>query len=218
MGLSPNLSELNVTEQELRRRAVVVVDIYRKVLSSHAGVSEGITRGVSRVFAQLFPAVLKGDRITLALAAQGDSEANQLFTELFPPTHAIWAHIETRQFHPSFDESVETPLAPKEKSATDELADEEVAPTGLATHRWKDNPEEQRFAEAWKKVNTYPYKTLMHLLRDYKKPSYASEPTARDAAVAATVIQWLGSPVGLNFLAELGYCLNKPSKNVKKPT
>lgn len=79
--------------------------------------------------------------------------------------------------------------------------------TGLHTHRLSDNPEEARFAEAWRRMQAGS--TLAWLLtvgspRGWPVPS---NPSAE--VVAATVIQWLGSPVGRGFLADLGY--------VKKP-
>lgn len=77
--------------------------------------------------------------------------------------------------------------------------------TGLSTHRFRDNPEELRFAEAWSKQNDHGG-TLAYLL----DPAHGGrgrppEPTDREHVVAATVVQWLGSPVGQSFLAELGY-------------
>jgi hypothetical protein len=74
---------------------------------------------------------------------------------------------------------------------------------GLHTQRFKDNPEEKRFAEAFGRLG---WRTLDYLLggsdRDNGPPLDASD---RDRMVAATVIQWLGSPVGQGFLRDLGY-------------
>jgi len=78
--------------------------------------------------------------------------------------------------------------------------------TGLWEHRFKDNPEEQRFAEAWNKENSGPFHTLASLLDPYSGTKGRSpEPSPRDRLVAATVIQWLGSPVGQGYLEGLGY-------------
>ena len=72
-------------------------------------------------------------------------------------------------------------------------------------NRFKDNPEEARFARAWNQENT----TLLHppllaqLMGDGRDS--AKDITQRDATVAATVIQWLGSPIGQCFLQDLGY-------------
>lgn len=76
---------------------------------------------------------------------------------------------------------------------------------GLHTHRFADNPEERRFAEAWAKRDR---RNLAALLHDGPQPNVEAEvfpPTEREEQVAATVIQWLGSPVGQGFLRDLGY-------------
>ena len=67
----------------------------------------------------------------------------------------------------------------------------------------RENPEEVRFAKAWQKHNEQGC-TLDHLL-DPIGSGRPAESTERDTMVAATVIQWLGSPVGQFFLKELGY-------------
>jgi hypothetical protein len=76
---------------------------------------------------------------------------------------------------------------------------------GLHTHRFQENPEEKRFADSWAEQNRHG-SNLAHLLDPNPgrlgRPPEASE---RDHAVAATVIQWLGSPVGQGFLRDLGY-------------
>lgn len=72
---------------------------------------------------------------------------------------------------------------------------------GYQTHRFKNNPEERRFAVAWH--HQQAGKTLAYLLGNGVQPS--DMVSARDNDVAATVIQWLGSPVGRAFLEELGY-------------
>lgn len=77
---------------------------------------------------------------------------------------------------------------------------------GLWTHRFKDNPEELRFAEAWDEINETG-RILAWLLdtRDDGAVGKPADPSTNDRMVAATVIQWLGSPVGHGFLSELGY-------------
>lgn len=74
---------------------------------------------------------------------------------------------------------------------------------GLHQHRFKRNPEERRFAIAWE-VQSVVGRSLAHLL-DETGVSSPADPTPRDRTVAATVIQWLGSPVGQSFLKDLGY-------------
>lgn len=71
---------------------------------------------------------------------------------------------------------------------------------GLNQHRFNDNPLEKVFAEKWNEFNTSGH-TLEYLL----SPSNRRESTTmtdRDSIVAATVIQWLGSPVGQSFLRQ----------------
>ena len=72
---------------------------------------------------------------------------------------------------------------------------------GLHARRCQTNPEEQRFAGAWSERNPLPW------LLDERavQTGRPADPSKRDETVAATVIQWLGSPVGQAFLADLGY-------------
>jgi len=72
---------------------------------------------------------------------------------------------------------------------------------GRWQHRFKDNPLEKRFAKKWQEQNKYGH-TLEYLLTNEinKRDGNVSQ---RDRQVAATVIQWLGSPVGQSFLSEV---------------
>jgi len=82
---------------------------------------------------------------------------------------------------------------------------------GLHPYRFKDNPEEKRFAEAWAKQHPT---TLSYLLDPASGTrGRPPEPTDREHEVAATVIQWLGSPVGQGFLRDLGYSRDTERKN-----
>ncbi len=75
---------------------------------------------------------------------------------------------------------------------------------GLSTHRLYDNPLEKAFAEAWAAENksVAGYNLLDWLLA--KDPNHPKgEVSQRDATVAATMIQWLGSPVGQSFLRKV---------------
>ena len=79
---------------------------------------------------------------------------------------------------------------------------------GMRQYRFKQNPMEKIFAKAWEERNTDPSGrvdgrgTLDYLLTENPdKP--CGEVSDRDRIVAATVIQWLGSPVGQYFLYEL---------------
>ena len=83
---------------------------------------------------------------------------------------------------------------------------------GLHTHRFKGNREEMRFAREWVLENARG-RLLDHLLD--ARPIHQGSPPAsseRDAQVAGTVIQWLGSPVGRHFLEKLGYVKATPKK------
>lgn len=75
---------------------------------------------------------------------------------------------------------------------------------GLSTHRLKDNPLEAAFAKAWAKINEEAQgrttSTLAYLLNGQRRPA---DPTEREWAVANTVIQWLGSHVGQNFILDV---------------
>ncbi len=75
---------------------------------------------------------------------------------------------------------------------------------GLNTHRFKNNPEERKFAEAWDKLNERVggHASLLDQLLD---AVHATTCDGHDEVVAATVIQWLGSPVGQSWLEQLGY-------------
>lgn len=78
-------------------------------------------------------------------------------------------------------------------------------PSGLHTYRFAENPEEQKFYDAWANENDRPnnnHGILDYLLGNGIRPV---ESSVRDHVVAATVVQWLGSPVGQCFLRDLGY-------------
>lgn len=64
----------------------------------------------------------------------------------------------------------------------------------LNEHRLSQNPLEQIYLEEWKKIRS---RNLPYILEG-NRPTY--EFTERDEVVAATVIQWLGSPVGQGFV------------------
>lgn len=74
---------------------------------------------------------------------------------------------------------------------------------GLNAHRLNDNPEERRFAEAWRGMQAG--RLLDWLLTGIDQRGYPDCASTRDEQVAATVVQWLGSPVGQGFLRDLGY-------------
>jgi hypothetical protein len=72
---------------------------------------------------------------------------------------------------------------------------------GQSQHRFKDNPLEKKFALAWEKDNNQCRALEYLLAKNSNHPD--GEVTARDRKVAATVVQWLGSPVGESFVREV---------------
>jgi len=83
---------------------------------------------------------------------------------------------------------------------------------GINTNRLTkqaDNPSEVAFAKRWKKQqrNRGAGESLLAwILKDWTNyPGYygATKLSQRDATVAATVIQWLGTDVGVSFLADV---------------
>jgi hypothetical protein len=90
---------------------------------------------------------------------------------------------------------------------------------GLHQYRFKDNPLEEVYAEAWEAENKANPGTLEGrgwldylLAKDNNSPM--GEVSKRDREVAATVIQWLGSPIGQNFIKDCQE--HVPSKLKKK--
>lgn len=75
---------------------------------------------------------------------------------------------------------------------------------GIHYQRTLREADEKVFAEAWAEQNKYGH-TLAYLLWEGDQGGNPPEPSDRDHAVAATVIQWLGSHVGRGWLSELGY-------------
>ena len=76
----------------------------------------------------------------------------------------------------------------------------------INSHRWKGNPQEKIFYDMWMSINHKQYDEYATL--DYILSGRANEPehcTDRDKMVAATAIQWLGSPVGMAFLKTCGF-------------
>ena len=69
---------------------------------------------------------------------------------------------------------------------------------GISRHRLKDNQLEAIYAHAWEKQAPH---TLGYLLCGNDRQRHDYSP--RDATVAATIIQWLGSPVGQSFVNEV---------------
>ena len=68
---------------------------------------------------------------------------------------------------------------------------------GKHPHRLAQNPLEKEFSDAWAKANDVHHQTLAMLMGADNRPGATS---AQDEMVAATVVQWLGSPVGQGIL------------------
>lgn len=77
---------------------------------------------------------------------------------------------------------------------------------GVFSHRVRANELEAKFQDAWKKEQED--NRLAWLLGDGREMGSVSQ---RDAIVAATVVQWLGSSVGQEFLGKM-----KGKKNDKR--
>jgi hypothetical protein len=78
--------------------------------------------------------------------------------------------------------------------------------TGYNAHRLADNPTERVFAEKWEEINTEGRDTLAWILNTFNTQNGRQEMgfvSERDAKVAASVIQWLGSPVGQSWLQDV---------------
>lgn len=74
---------------------------------------------------------------------------------------------------------------------------------GLSVHRLSREPLEAIYARHWQSANGQrpgmPHGVLEYLLGDGNQPR---DVTQAEATIAATVIQWLGSPVGQCFVRE----------------
>ncbi len=85
---------------------------------------------------------------------------------------------------------------------------------GNRTYRFKDNPLEKEFSKAWKADNERPNGgagVLELSMGDGVRPGIIDQ---RDATLAASVVQWLGSPVGQHFLTEV--LKTKAGKSVRE--
>jgi len=81
---------------------------------------------------------------------------------------------------------------------------------GLHADRYEREPLEAKFALAWQKINDEALRFNASQGWDHldvllaENSLYPRDPSSpRDRLVAATVIQWLGSPIGQFWLAEV---------------
>ena len=82
---------------------------------------------------------------------------------------------------------------------------------GYSSHRLKSNPHEKIFAEKWEEINTEGRDTLAWILNtfsEYDGSQMKGIVSDRDMRVAASVIQWLGSPVGQSWLQDVRVEIN----------
>lgn len=73
---------------------------------------------------------------------------------------------------------------------------------GKSANRYDREPMERRFAQAWQHYSEPPYTSTINDLLD-TSTGCPKEATDEERIAANTVIQWLGSPVGLAFLEEV---------------
>jgi len=71
---------------------------------------------------------------------------------------------------------------------------------GISSHRYSREPLEKLFAEVWQEENTH---NMLPYMMDSSGRSDPLPATKEQHKVAATIIQWLGSPVGQGFLAKV---------------
>ncbi len=77
---------------------------------------------------------------------------------------------------------------------------------GVSSGRYSREPLEKLFAEEWQKQNDKLYRsgaTLDYLLSENEDQHNPMPRSNEDHVKAATVIQWLGSPVGQGFLEKV---------------
>ena len=75
---------------------------------------------------------------------------------------------------------------------------------GRNRHRLDQNPQERKFARLWEHENRHP-RSIVDYLMNGDGGLAPKSATDEQCEVAATVIQWLGSPVGEGFLRDVGY-------------
>lgn len=88
-------------------------------------------------------------------------------------------------------------LNDQDLSSGDEITHQGACANRLHPHA--GNELEVRYAQAWEALQARG-KTLQYLLGKNNEPGVISQ---HDAEVAATIIQWLGSPVGSNFVRDV---------------
>ena len=74
--------------------------------------------------------------------------------------------------------------------------------TSINTHRLPSNPAERIFLEEWGTMEGSTLRFILEEGRDRKNLGEANV-SDRDRQVAATVMQWLGSPCGQFYLSQV---------------
>lgn len=92
---------------------------------------------------------------------------------------------------------------------------------GNGAHRLESNPLEKYFADAWREQNEAqsrfdPCKTTLAYLLSKDGGKTLPETTEREEMIAATIIQWLGSPVGSGFVREVMEKANNSLAEMKR--
>lgn len=95
--------------------------------------------------------------------------------------------------------------------AADKVKELEKGNKGLRTYRFEKNPHERAATELWD-IHNNQSNLLSYILGDGQRHGIVSE---RDELVAATLMQWLGSPVGRNFLRDLNAKFEEVSKKLE---
>lgn len=80
---------------------------------------------------------------------------------------------------------------------------------GKNVHRIKDNPRERIFSKAWEQENRFSRESILRYMLSEDGGKTLPEISERDEMIAATVFQWLGSPVGWRLLKEVEQQIEK---------
>lgn len=85
---------------------------------------------------------------------------------------------------------------------------------GIRQYRFESNPLEKAFAIKWEELNNSRLIDILEYILSAEPNSPASV-TDREREVAATIIQWLGSPVGFGFIKQV---LKEANQLIKENT
>lgn len=75
---------------------------------------------------------------------------------------------------------------------------------GANTHRFSTNPLEKKFAKMWSDLNNrHGRGSILEYILSTDGGKTLPETSERDEMIAASIIQWFGTPVGKIFLDDL---------------